>query len=176
MASNNIHKLLCHCAVVFYAIADLCLNTRVSVSFPVYKSLEYPEVSNLDTDNPICYIQQSNGSTLNLSKLCSQDESRTRLSPIDRQFLASYNQSLAVYQNAQSFVAPDTAKNRQSPIETAQAVCSALKSNVPLAQIMNDQYQRILATEDKRNQQLALTQSEIIDTLAVKFYCPEFAK
>lgn len=175
MASNNIHKVFCHCAVVLYAIADLCLTTNASIGFPVYKSFEYPVVP-LDTDSPICYIQQSNGSTLNLSQLCSQDESRTRLSPIDRQFLASYNKSLSVYQNAQTFVAPDIAKNQQSPIETAQAVCSALKSNVPLAQIMNEQYQRVLATEDKRNQQLALAESEIIDSLAVKFYCPEFAK
>jgi hypothetical protein len=149
----------------------------MAVSPSVDKAVnKYPLVSSLDTDNPICYIQESNGSTLDLSKLCGEHETTTQLSETDQKFLTSYNNSLSAYQNVQTLVTPDTEKNTESPIKLAQNVCSALKSQVPLAQIVTDQYQRIIETEDPRNQKFALIEAEIIDSLATKFYCPEFAK
>lgn len=175
MANDTIQKIFCHWAVTFYIVLDSLVTTKVSIGIPVYKTSEYPAVSSLDIDNPICYIQQSNGLTLNLSDLCSQDETRNKLSLIDRQFLDSYNNLLGVYQNAQTFVTPDTAK-KQSPIKTAQGICSALQNKVSLEQIKTDRYQEIVATEDKRNHQIALAESEIVDSLALKFYCPEFAQ
>lgn len=176
MTSYNVKKVFFLGAIALYITLNPFLTAEVVISIPENTSSKYPLVSTLYTDNPICYIQQSNGSTLDLSQLCSEDENRTQLSQIDQNFLASYNNLLNAYQTAKITVTPDTEKEPQYPIKMAQAVCSALKNNVPLDQIETDQYQRITETEDPRNQKIALIESDIIDSLAVKFYCPEFAK
>jgi hypothetical protein len=164
-------------ALALCIVLNPFITAEVTLGPPVDKaSNKYPVVSSLDTDNPICYIQESNGSTLDLSQLCGEQEITTQLSETDQKFLASYNNSLSAYQNMQTLVTPDTEKSPESPIKLAQNVCSALKSQVPLAQIETDQYQRIIETEDPRNQKFALIEAEIIDSLATKFYCPEFAK
>lgn len=164
-------------AVALCIAIDPFITAEVALGPPVDKaSNKYPVISSLNTDNPICYIQEANGSTLDLSKLCGEHEITTHLSETDQKFLASYNNSLSAYQNVQTLVTPDTEKNPESPIKLAQNVCSALKSQVPLAQIQTEQYQRIIETEDPRNQKFALIEAEIIESLATKFYCPEFAK
>lgn len=176
MASYNVKQVFFLGAVALYIVLNPFLTAEVVIGISENKSSKYPVLSSLDTDNPICYIQQSNGSTLDLSKLCSEDETSSQLSQIDQNFLASYNNLLNVYQTAKTTVTPDTEKDPQYPIKMAQAVCSALKNKVPLDQIETDQYQKITETEDPRNQKIALIESDIIDSLAVKFYCPEFAK
>ncbi|KJH72155.1 DUF732 domain-containing protein [Aliterella atlantica] len=176
MASNNIQKVFCHCVVAFYTVVGSGLTTQVAFSLPVDKTLEYP-VSSLDADNPICYIQQSNGSTLDLSQLCSQDGTKTRLSLIDRQFLDTYNNSLNAYQKQRNLVTPDAARlDPLSPIQVAQDICSALNNQVPIEQIQEQQYQNISATEDRRNQNIALIESDMLNSLAIKFYCPQFTQ
>lgn len=177
MASNNIQKIFCDRAVAFYTVVGSCLTTQIAFSLPTDKTLEYPLVSSLNADNPICYIQQSNGSTLDLSQLCNHDGTRTQLSSTDRQFLDSYNNSLNAYQNQRTLVTPDAARlDPFSPIEAAQGICSALNNQVPLEQIQQQQYQQISATEDRRNQNIALLESDMLNSLAVKFYCPQFAQ
>lgn len=174
---TNITKLFRLGAVALCIALDPFITAEVALGPQAYKaSNKYPVVSSLDTDNPICYIQESNGSTLDLSKLCGEDETTTQLSETDQKFLASYNNSLSAYQNVQTLVTPNAEKDPQSPIKIAQGVCSALKSKVPLDKIETDQYERIIQTEDIRNQKFALIEAEIIDSLATKFYCPEFAK
>lgn len=174
---NNIKKVFRLGAVALCIALDPLITAKVALGPSVNKaSNKYPVVASLDTDNPICYIQESNGSTLDLSRLCGEHETRTQLSETDQKFLASYNNSLSAYQNAQTLVTPDAEKDLQSPIKTAQNVCSALKSKVPLDKIETEQYERIIQTEDIRNQKFALIEAEIIHSLATKFYCPEFAK
>ncbi|MBA2747471.1 MAG: hypothetical protein H0U45_01740 [Tatlockia sp.] len=72
-------------------------------------------------------------------------------------------------------VSPDTDEAPKSPIAVARGVCSALQSKVPL-QIKTEQYEKIIKTKDPRNQTTALAESDIINSLAIKFYCPEFAQ
>lgn len=176
MSSYNEQKVFFLGAVALLIVLNPLLIAKVVVGMPVNKLSIYPVISSLDIGNPICYTQQSNGSTLDLSNLCLEDKNRTQLSHIDRNFLASYNNLLNVYQKAKTVITPDPEKDLQYPIKMAQAVCTALKNKVPLDKIETDQYRRITETEDPRNQKIALIESDIIDSLALKFYCPEFAK
>lgn len=176
MASYNVKQVFFLGAVALYIVLNPFLAAEVVIGISENKSFKYPVVSSLDTNNPICYIQQSNGSTFDLSKLCSGDENRTQASQIEQKFLDSYDKLLNVYQNEKTIITPDTEKDPQYPIKMAQAVCSSLKNKVPLDQIKTDRYQNIIETEDPRNQKIALIESDIIDSLALKFYCPEFAK
>jgi hypothetical protein len=99
---------------------------------------EYPIVSSLDIGKPICYIQESNGSTLDLSNLCSNRQTKAKLSKLDRENLDNYNNSLEIYQNERSLVSPDTDRAPKSPIAVARGICSALQRKVPL-QIKTEQ-------------------------------------
>lgn len=171
----GIKKLFCLSAVVVCVALDSFRTAEVAFGLSVSKSSEYLVVSSLDISKPICYIQKSNGSTLDLSNLCSDRQTKEQLSKLDRDFLDSYNNSLEIYQNELTLVSPDNDKVL-NPIAVARDVCSALQSKVPLEQIKAEQYKQIIETEDLRNQKTALAASDIIDSLAIKFYCPEFAQ
>jgi Protein of unknown function (DUF732) len=173
---SGIKKLFCLSAVVVCVALDSFITAEVAFGLSVNKSSEYPVVSSLDIGKPICYIQESNGSTLDLSNLCSDRQTKTQTSKLDRDFLSSYKNLLETYQNGQTLVSPDTDKVPTSPVAVARDVCSALQSKVPLKQIKAEQYKQIIETEDPRNQKTALVESDIIDSLAIKFYCPEFAQ
>lgn len=173
---SGIKKLFCLSAVVVCVALDSFRTAEVAFGLSVNKSSEYPVVSSLGANKPICYIQESNGSTLDLSNLCSDRQTKTQLSKLDRDFLNSYNNSLEVYQNGRTLVSPDTDKAPNSPIAVARGVCSALQSKVPLERIKTEQYEKIIGTEDPRTQKTALAESDIINSLAIKFYCPEFAQ
>ncbi|PSB32537.1 DUF732 domain-containing protein [Chlorogloea sp. CCALA 695] len=172
---TGIKKLFCLSAVVVCVALDSTRTAEVAFGLSVNKSSEYPIVSSLDIGKPICYIQESNGSTLDLSNLCSDRQTKTQLSKLDRDFLDSYNNSLEIYQNERTLVSPDT-DEAPNPIAVARGVCSALQSKVPLEQIKTEQYEKIIETKDPRNQKTALAESDIIDSLAIKFYCPKFAQ
>ena len=172
---TGIKKLFCLSAVVVCVVVDSTRTAEVAFGLSVNKSSEYPIVSSLDIGKPICYIQKSNGSTLDLSNLCSDRQTKTSLSKLDRDFLDSYSNSLEIYQNERTFVSPDTDET-PNPIAVARGVCSALQNKVSLEQIKTEQYEKIIETEDPREQPTALVESDIINFLAIKFYCPEFAQ
>lgn len=172
----RVKKLFTLGAVAVCVAQSSFVATDIAFGISINESPTYPVVANLYTNNPICYIQQANGSTLDLSQLCTEDGTRTRLSPIDRQFLESYNNSLDAYQNQRTLITPDAEDDPLSPIKVAQGVCSALNNRVSLDQIEKEQYQKITVTEDRRNQDIAMIESKIINSLAVKFYCPQFAQ
>lgn len=151
------------------------IYAEVALGPPSPKASKSPVVSRLDIDNPICYMQRANGSTVDLSNLCGAQAAGTNLSEKDQKFLDSYNNSLSAYQEAQVLVTPDAEKDPQSTIKIAQGVCSALKRKVSLDEIQKSHYERIIETEDPRRQKIAVIEAEIIDSLATKIYCPEFA-
>lgn len=172
----SVKKLFALGAVAVYVAQSSFVATDMAFGVSINESPDYPVVANLTTNNPICYIQQASGSTLDLSRLCSKNGTKTLLSLTDRKFLESYNNLLDAYQNQRTLVTPDTEQDPLSPIKVAQGVCSALNKQVPLDQIEKEQYQKITATEDRRNQDIAVIESDIINSLAVKFYCPQFAQ
>ncbi len=172
---SSIKKLFCVSAVAACVAVDYFTTTRVALGVSVNKLSEYPVVLSLDINQPICYIQKSNGSTIDLSNLCRNRETETQLSKIDRNFLNSYNKLLNTYQSDRTLVSP-SANNSPSPMETGRGVCSALKNKTPLEQIRIEQYEKIAQTEDPRNQKIAVVKADIIYGLALRFYCPEFAK
>ncbi len=171
----SVKKLFTLGAVAVCVAQSSFVATDIAFGISVNESPNYP-VANLDTNNPICYIQQANGSTLDLSQLCTEDGTKTLLSPTDRKFLESYNNLLDAYQNQRTLITPDAEDDPLSSIKVAQGVCSALNNQVSLDQIKKEQYQKITVTEDRRNQDIAMIESEIINSLAVKFYCPQFAQ
>lgn len=173
---TGIKKIFYLGTVAVWMALDSFITAELALGLSVNEFPNYPVVSSLDSDRPICYIQQADGSTWDLSKLCSEDETRTRLSQTDRKFLDTYNNLMANYHNSRTVVTPDAEKKPQSLVKIAQGVCSTLKNKVPLDRIEAEQYQRIIETEDPRNQKIALIQSDMINSLALKFYCPELAK
>ncbi len=172
---TGIKKLFYLSAVVVCVALDPTKTAEVAFGISVNKSSEYPIVSSSDIGKPICYIQKSNGSTLDLSILCSDRQTKTSLSKLDRDFLDSYNNSLEIYENERTFVSPDT-DEAPNPVAVARGVCSALQNKVSLEQIKTEQYDKIIRTEDQRDQTTALVESDIINSLAIKFYCPQFAQ
>ncbi|MCY7321601.1 MAG: hypothetical protein LH660_07320 [Phormidesmis sp. CAN_BIN36] len=70
----------------------------------------------------ICYIQSSNGSVINLSRFCAEDDA-VAISSTDRRFLELYQRSL---EGRGSRSVP--AQNPQALVERAQAVCTAARS------------------------------------------------
>jgi hypothetical protein len=49
---------------------------EIARSIPQFRGSYYPVVPTSDTDRPICYMQIIDGRTLDLSKICQQNDSR----------------------------------------------------------------------------------------------------
>ena len=62
------------------SVAITPLITEVAFSYPVFPASQYPEVQNFNNVNvPLCYIQTTDGRTLDLDKLCSKNSSINRI-------------------------------------------------------------------------------------------------
>ena len=55
---------------VTLATASILLIANTAHGQPITVSSQYPVVSNSDTDEPVCYMETVDGTTLNLSRLC----------------------------------------------------------------------------------------------------------
>ena len=55
---------------VTLATASILLIANTAFSQSITVSSQYPVVSNSNTDEPVCYMQTVEGTTLNLSRLC----------------------------------------------------------------------------------------------------------
>jgi hypothetical protein len=57
---------------VALATASVLLIAKAASSQTPTVSFNYPVLSSSDTDNPVCYMQTANGTTMNLSSLCGK--------------------------------------------------------------------------------------------------------
>jgi len=102
----------------------------------------------------ICYMQNSSGSVINLSRVCAEDSNTVAISTTDRRFLDLYRRS----SEGRSSSLSAQAQNPQSLVERAQALCTAARSSQSQPQI-----RRVRGSFE------TLT----FEALALEYYCPE---
>ena len=102
----------------------------------------------------ICYMQNSSGSVINLSRFCAEDGDTVAISTTDRRFLELYQRSSEGRSSSPSV----QAQNPQALVERAQALCTAARSRQSQPQI-----RRVRGSFE------TLT----FEALALEYYCPE---
>ncbi|MEG3928591.1 DUF732 domain-containing protein [Microcoleus sp. D3_18a_C4] len=112
-------------------------------------------------DDYVCYIQRSNGQTIDLGKLCGSS-GRGRpiaLQPNDQAFINNYQRSLSKRLNSSSSDAVSRVqRNPQAAIERARGICNALSGGMSIDLL-----------QPKGNAEV-----DALNALAPKYYCPEF--
>jgi hypothetical protein len=109
----------------------------------------------------VCYIQTSDGRTIDLGKLCGSS-GRARpiaLEPNDQAFLNSYQRSLSKRLNsASSDAVSRVQQNPQAAIQRARGICNALSAGMSIDLL----------------QPQGNAEVDALNALAPKYYCPEF--
>lgn len=117
----------------------------------------------------ICYFQTQNGQVLNLSKLCGHSKQKpvvatpapmSALSTTDQQFLETYQGFLSKRAKSSPAAVVALAQSQQSPqaiVERAMKICTAVKTGT-LSQGQLPQ---------------GSVDSDLINTMAFEYYCPE---
>jgi len=123
---------------------------------PAQSRFDYPVVSS--SDNPVCYMQLSDGRIFNLHSLCVDRIPKKPLSTKDKQFIEEYKGFLRSYPQAQAALSRLVENNPQSVIQRAAEVCNELKTGV---------------VSDSRVAQPDID-ADILNTLASEYYCREF--
>lgn len=109
----------------------------------------------------ICYMQNSNGSVINLSRFCGGDSNIVAVSTTDQRFLELYRRSLEKRSSGSRSAQAALTQAQQNPrsvVERAQAVCTGLRSG---------QFQR---------QTLGQVGRDPLATTALEYYCPELGE
>ncbi|MEG4067596.1 DUF732 domain-containing protein [Microcoleus sp. Pol11C2] len=139
---------------VFYSLV------MVSIAFGVDLSQSSDSVAQIPVDY-VCYIQRSDGRTIDLGKLCGSS-GRGRpiaLQPNDQAFLNSYQRSLSKRLNSSSSDALSSVqRNPQATIERARRICNALSAGMSIDLL----------------QPQGNAEVDALNALAPKYYCPEF--
>ncbi|MBD2386670.1 DUF732 domain-containing protein [Cylindrospermum sp. FACHB-282] len=108
-------------------------------------------------------MQTNEGQIINLSKLCGINKIqvlKSKLSTTDQQFLEDYKSFLRKRQRGLPLINNALSKAQQSPediVQHAKRICSSIKTGTP------ENSQEISANID----------ADIINTMAVEYYCPE---
>lgn len=139
---------------VFYSLV------MMSIGFAVDLSQSRGSVAQTPVDY-VCYIQTSDGRTIDLGKLCGSS-GRGRpiaLEPNDQAFLNSYQRSLSKRLNsASSDAVSRVQRNPQATIERARGICNALSGGMSIDLL----------------QPQGNAEVDALNALAPKYYCPEF--
>ncbi|MCY7277284.1 MAG: hypothetical protein LH702_27030 [Phormidesmis sp. CAN_BIN44] len=109
----------------------------------------------------ICYMQNSNGSVINLSRFCAEDSNTVAVSTTDQRFLELYQRSLEKRSSGSQSTQAALTQAQQNPrsvIERAQAVCTALISG------------------QSQPQTFGQVGRDPIETTALEYYCPELGE
>lgn len=68
------------CSAAALSLVMTAIIPKAAFSRPTSSDYQYPEVPKSDVDIPVCYIQTSEGRTLNLQKLCNETSPGTNSS------------------------------------------------------------------------------------------------
>lgn len=109
----------------------------------------------------ICYMQNSNGSVINLSRFCGGDSNTLVVSTTDQRFLELYQRSLKKRSSGSRSTPAALTQAQQNPrsvVERAQAVCRGLRSG------------------QSQPQTLRQVGRDPLETTALEYYCPELGE
>lgn len=117
----------------------------------------------IDPGDLVCYMQTRDGRIINLNKLCINNNrsNQTVLSTTDQQFLEEYQSFLRKRAGTSPLVSIAFTKLQQSPqavVERAQEVCATIRSG----------NQQNSTQQPQRN-----IDADLINTMAVDYYCPD---
>jgi hypothetical protein len=111
----------------------------------------------------LCYMQRSDGQVINLTKLCGIKKNtvvETAISPMDKQFLEQYKFFLKKRLGGSPLISSALSQAEASPenvVKRARGICGAMQSRNP-------------ANLDAISRNI---DADIINTMAVEYYCPE---
>ncbi len=109
----------------------------------------------------ICYMQNSSGSVINLSRFCAGDSDLAIVSTTDQRFLELYQRSLKKRSSGSRSTQAALTQAQQNPrsvVERAQAVCTGLRSG------------------QSQPQTLKQVGRDPLETTALEYYCPELGE
>ena len=123
-----------------------------------------------------CFLVNSSGEVINLSQLCSPQESDIKLTGNDGKFIEDYKRLAKSY-------SPEATDNllqaiRRAPgqkIATAKRMCAVAKSGVSLPEFKLRALAQAVSIENPTAKESFLADADIITTLAANHYCPELA-
>ena len=139
---------------VFYSVV------MMSIAFGVDLCQSSGSVAQTPVDY-VCYIQKSDGQTIDLNKLCgsSRRDRPKALQPNDQDFINSYQQSLSKrLKSSSSDAVSRLQRNPQAAIERARGICNALSGGMSIDLL----------------QPQGNAEVDALNALAPKYYCPEF--
>lgn len=143
----------------FFAVSQLIASCAVSAFCVQLPALSQPM---MNPEDSICYMQTADGRTINLSNLCGgrRTVATPALSGTDQQFLGEYQSFLNRRINTSPHVRTALAQAQRSPqsvVERARGVCSSIQAGI---------------SPDSTVEQTI--DADLINTMALEYYCPEF--
>lgn len=126
-------------------------------------------IAQVEPDYP-CYWQQPDGTTVDLSAWCTKTPATRALSP-NAGFISNFRTMANQYpSNIKQELARYSEENRDSAIAAAKTTCRVLRYGGTRAALTR---QQALASDNSSPSNAA--KQQIIYSLAVNQYCPEFA-
>lgn len=141
---------------------SLCTVSTLLIASSI--TILHPQPPSLSQSNAvgdlICYLQAEDGRIINLSKLCGLTTPSPALSVTDQQFLETYRSFLSKRSRTLPSIVAALSQLQQSPqavVERATRICTDIKSGT----LSRDQLPQ------------GAIDSDLINTMALKYYCPE---
>jgi hypothetical protein len=117
----------------------------------------------LASEDFVCYMQSNDGQIINLTKLCSINNNevvKSNLSTTDKQFLENYKSFLRQRQRGSPLINNALSQAQESPediVQRAKRICASIKTGTSKNSQVNS----------------GNIDADIINTMAVEYYCPE---
>lgn len=118
----------------------------------------------------LCFMTTHSGQVVDLSEsLCGASKSLNKDSAnSDQAFIQDYEKKLSEYPDVRDNLLLDNQQSPESNIRRAKDVCNALRSGLSMDDIQEKQ-------DEENIEKSSVVNAEIIDSLATKYYCPEFS-
>ncbi|BAZ28262.1 hypothetical protein NIES4074_06930 [Cylindrospermum sp. NIES-4074] len=117
----------------------------------------------LASEDFVCYMRSNDGQIINLTKLCSlnnHEVGKSNLSTTDQQFLENYKSFLRKRIGGSPLINNALSQAQKSPediVQRAKSICASIKTGTSKNSQVNS----------------GNIDADIINTMAVEYYCPE---
>jgi hypothetical protein len=125
--------------------------------------------ANLQVPDYLCFMTTQSGEVVNLSEsLCKSNKSASEDSAnSDQAFIEDYKSNLMNYPDVRDNLLASAEQSPDLTISQAKNVCNDLQSGLSLEEIQQMQADEIV-------ERAGMVSSAIVNSLAPKYYCPEW--
>lgn len=118
----------------------------------------------------LCFFTSSSGKVIDLTKsFCAAAKPKVEDGDNkDKAFIEAYKQQVSAYPEVRDNLLASMEQSPQTNIEQAKSVCNQLKAGLSFEDIQKTQ------TEED-SEPANIVNANIIDDLAIKYYCPEMS-